>query len=66
MAHRAPSGTRSWYIGFGNIHWAVRWKTSRWATCSAIAGAIWKPLAPAPTRATRLPVRSTSWSQRAE
>ena len=31
-----------------------------------MAGAIWKPLAPAPTMATRLPVRSTEWSQRAE
>ena len=31
-----------------------------------MVGAIWKPLAPAPIRATRLPVRSTSWSHRAE
>src|SRR5207302_644421 len=32
----------------------------------AIVGAIWKPLAPAPTTATRLPRTSTEWSQRAE
>ena len=38
----------------------------RCSTRSAMVGAIWKPLAPAPTSATRLPVRSTSWSQRAE
>ena len=31
-----------------------------------MAGAIWNPLAPAPIMATRLPVRSTEWSQRAE
>ena len=31
-----------------------------------MAGAIWNPLAPAPISATRLPVRSTEWSQRAE
>ena len=31
-----------------------------------MVGAIWKPLAPAPTSAKRLPVQSTSGSQRAE
>ena len=36
------------------------------STSSAIVGAIWKPLAPAPTRAKRLPRCSTEWSQRAE
>ena len=38
---------------------AVR-RSERWS------GAIWNPLAPAPIMATRLPVRSTSWSHRAE
>ena len=35
----APSGHRvepAWYSGFGMIHWAVRWKTVRWSTRSAI------------------------------
>ena len=31
-----------------------------------MVGAIWNPLAPAPIMATRLPARSTVWSQRAE
>ena len=31
-----------------------------------MVGAIWKPLAPAPIIATRVPARSTSWSHRAE
>ena len=31
-----------------------------------MAGAIWNPLAPAPIMATRLPAKSTEWSQRAE
>jgi hypothetical protein len=31
-----------------------------------MVGAIWKPLAPAPTRANRVPFQSTSGSQRAE
>ena len=35
------------------------------ATLSAIAGASWNPVAPAPTITTRLPVRSTSWSHSA-
>ena len=30
-----------------------------------MAGATWKPLAPAPIMTTFLPVRSTEWSQRA-
>ena len=44
----------------------MRWKIVSCATSGAIVGAIWKPLAPAPIIATRLPVRSTLWSQRAE
>ncbi|MDF2583794.1 MAG: hypothetical protein K0R33_2437, partial [Mycobacterium sp.] len=43
----------------GNIHCAVRWNTVRCSTLSAMAGAIWNPLAPAPISATRLPVTST-------
>ena len=53
-------------MGLGNIHWAVRWKTVRLSTPSAMAGAIWKPLAPAPIMATLCPERSTEWSHRAE
>ena len=66
MAQRSPSGTGSWYLRFGNIHCAVRWNTVRCSTSSAMVGAIWKPLAPAPTRAKRVPRMSTSGSHRAE
>ena len=50
----------------GQSHGGVRWKTVSWATCGAISGTNWKALAPVPITATRLPVRSTSWRQRAE
>ena len=50
----------------GNIHWAVRWKMSRCSTSGAIVGAIWKPEAPAPIWATRLPERSIPSGHRAE
>ena len=44
----------------------MRWKISRCSTCSATIGANWAALQPVPMTPTRLPVRSTSWSQRAE
>ena len=44
----------------------MRWKISRWATCSATIGPNWAALQPVPITPTRLPVRSTSCSQRAE
>ena len=44
----------------------MRWKISRCSTCSATIGANWAALQPVPITPTRLPVRSTEWSQRAE
>ena len=44
----------------------MRWKISRCSTCSATIGPNWAALQPVPMTPTRLPVRSTSWSQRAE
>jgi hypothetical protein len=44
----------------------VRWNTVSCSTVSAIVGAIWNPLAPAPTSANRVPVMSTDASHRAE
>ena len=55
-----------WYSGFGMIHWAVRWKMVSCSTSGAMAGPIWKPLAPAPTRANLVPPMSRSSGQRAE
>ena len=48
------------------IHCGVRWKMARCATCSAMVGAIWNPVAPAPTSAKRAPVMSRPAGQRAE
>ena len=45
---------------------AERWKTCSRATFGWIAGTNWIAEAPVPTLATRSPVRSWSWSQRAE
>lgn len=49
--------------GRGSTQWGVRWKTCRAATSGAMAGMTWAALAPLPTTATRLPRRSTPWSQ---
>jgi hypothetical protein len=40
------------------IHGGVRWKTVSFATSGAMRGTNWTALAPVPTTATRLPVRS--------
>ena len=48
------------------IHCAVRWKIDSDSTRSAMVGAIWNPLAPAPMSAKRLPVMSRSAGHRAE
>ena len=63
-AGRRPGrrGSSAW----GSATAAVRWKTVRCAACSATAGMNWAALAPVPMMATRLPVRSTSWSHSAE
>ena len=44
----------------------LRWNTVIFPTSGAMAGTNCTALAPVPTTATRLPCRSTSWSQRAE
>ena len=44
----------------------MRWSAYSRSTFGAIAGTYWIADAPVPTLATRLPVRSTLWSQRAE
>ncbi len=64
MAARTGSGYGRLRRGRNQL--PVRWKTVMWATRWAIAGTNWTALAPVPTTATRLPVRSWSWSQRAE
>ena len=48
------------------IHWAVRWKIVSRSTFPAIAGPIWKPLAPAPISANRVPASSRSSGHRVE
>jgi hypothetical protein len=45
---------------------ADRWKRSRWPTVPTISGTNWTAEAPVPITATRRPVRSWSWFQRAE
>ena len=46
----------------GTIHGGVRWKTVSCAALAASSGMTCTPLAPVPTTATRLPVRSMSAS----
>ena len=48
----------------GIVKFGVRWKTVRWAACSAMIGMDWMPEEPVPMTATRMPVKSTpSWGQ---
>ena len=58
---RASSGASS----LGRHQIGVRWKTVSRSTSGAIAGITWIAEAPVPTTPTRLPRRSTEWSQRA-
>ena len=59
---------RGWYSwsGLGMTYGADRWKTVIALTWSTIPGTNWIALAPVPTTATRLPVRSMSWRHSAE
>ena len=59
------NGRYSW-SGLGTTYGAERWKTVIEPTSSTIPGTNWIALAPVPTTATRLPVRSTSWRHSAE
>ena len=45
---------------------AERCTNVTWAACLAISGTNWMALAPVPRTTTRRPVRSHSWSHRAE
>ena len=54
------------FCGWTSSHGAVRWNSVSCATCGWMAGTNWIALAPVPITATRLPVRSTSWSHCAE
>ena len=59
---------RSSVIGrsrWGMTHGGVRWKRSRCSTIGWICGTAWIADAPVPITATRRPVRSWSWFQRA-
>jgi len=48
----------------GRLKFGVRWKTVRWAACSAITGIDWMADEPVPMTPTRRPVKSTpSWGQ---
>ena len=51
---------------FGRTQFGVRWNTCSCSTRRAIWGTNWMALAAVPITATRSPVRSWSWSQRAE
>jgi len=53
-------------LGCGITHGAERWKTCSLATLGWIAGTNWIADAPVPMLATRSPVTSWPWSQRAE
>ena len=58
MRWRTSSGSSGAFFA-GIEKFGVRWKTVRWAACSAISGIDWIPDEPVPITPTRWPVKST-------